>query len=236
MSDWPLILLGGLLGSSHCVGMCGALAISVGLPARSIGAGLFRQVVYSAGRIFTYTFAGIIAGGVAGRWKGASLGTLHVQSLLAIAGGTLLVVQALHTLGLFSRWRIGMRKGNACLTGGLLATFLQSRNSWDALLAGMLTGFLPCGLVYAYVALSASTGSALEGALTMALFGAGTVPLMVLTGSSASLITLAARRRVLRLAACCVLITGGMTLHRGISGAIASWNEVPASCPHCELQ
>ncbi len=56
MIELPLVLLGGLLGSSHCIGMCGGFAISIGLGNRRLSSHVLRQLVYSSGRVFTYAF------------------------------------------------------------------------------------------------------------------------------------------------------------------------------------
>ena len=53
MIELPLVFLGGLLGSAHCVGMCGGFALTIGLGARDVAANVCRQLVYTAGRIFT---------------------------------------------------------------------------------------------------------------------------------------------------------------------------------------
>ncbi len=78
-----------------------------------------------------------------------------------------------------------------------------------------MTGLLPCGLVYGFLALACSTASLPRGAATMAAFGLGTVPLMVLTGTGASLVSMVTRRRLLRFAAWCVVLTGIVSLARG---------------------
>ena len=70
MIELPLVFLGGLLGSAHCVGMCGGFAVSIGIGSRGLASNLRRQLVYTAGRIFTYSFFGIVAG-YAGLWIAA---------------------------------------------------------------------------------------------------------------------------------------------------------------------
>src|SRR5690348_15871173 len=75
---------------------------------------------------------------------------------------------------------------------------------------------MPCGLVYAFLALASSTTSMIGGWLTMFAFGLGTMPIMVLTGLGAGLLTLALRRRVLQIAGFCVLLAGALPMVRGI--------------------
>ena len=79
MIELPLVFLGGLLGSAHCVGMCGGFALSIGVGAKSFTANLQRQLVYTLGRVLTYSFFGVAAG-YAGFWLSRRAGTLiHVQ-------------------------------------------------------------------------------------------------------------------------------------------------------------
>src|SRR5262249_12002166 len=122
-----------------------------------------------------------------------------------------------------------------CPARGVLSTFLTAPGWHNAFLAGLLTGFLPCGLVYAYVAFAASTGRLLHGTLAMVVFGLGTAPLMILTGTGASALSLAGRGRLLRAAAWCVVVTGALTLFRGLGATLAAFasREEPA-CPWCE--
>lgn len=234
MMELPLVFLGGLLGSSHCVGMCGGFALSIGMGARSAPRNVLRQAIFCSGRVFTYGFLGSVAG-FAGFWLTRRAGTLvHLQAALSVLAGVFLLVQALLTLGVLPRsilGRLGFSHSAApCLAGSFLAVFLRSPRLASVFLAGMLNGLLPCGLVYGYLSLASSTASLPRGVATMLAFGAGTVPIMVLTGAGASALSFAARRRVFQVAACCVLITGLIAIARGV----VFWNaSFSASCPYC---
>ena len=215
MIELPLVFLGGLLGSAHCVGMCGGFAVAIGSGAGSIASNATRQLVYSAGRIFTYAALGG-ALGYAGWRLGEDLPVLfHAQAALAIVAGVLLVGVGLVSAGVLPR-RIRLLParqstatggavhmpsgGPVCLAGGLVGTFLRAPGWGNVFLAGVFTGFLPCGLVYGFLALAISTASFPLGAATMGAFGLGTVPLMVLTGCGASLFCIAVQRRLTRIA------------------------------------
>jgi sulfite exporter TauE/SafE len=102
-----------------------------------------------------------------------------------------------------------------------------------AFLAGVFTGFIPCGLVYAFLALAAATGDIVRAWLVMVTFGAGTVPLMVLTGCGGTLISVAARARVLKVAAWCVVVAGIISLARGASQLNLSAEQQATNCPFC---
>jgi sulfite exporter TauE/SafE len=238
MIEWPLLALGGLLGSSHCVGMCGGFALTVGLGARGVGRNLARQLVYSSGRVFIYAFLGSAAG-FAGLWFARRSGTLvNAQAALSVLAGTVLVWQGLLALGVLPRGlplarRVFGRSSSPCLMGSLVGPFLASPRWHQVFVAGMLNGLLPCGLVYGYLALASSTASLPLGLATMAAFGAGTVPVMVLTGAGASAVPPTARRRLYRVAGVCVLLTGLLAVARGAT----FWSSAaPARCPGCAAE
>lgn len=249
MSELPLVFLGGLLGSAHCLGMCGGFAIMIGAPARGLRQNLARQIVYSAGRIFTYAVLGGALGYAGLRLADRLSGLINVQAALALVAGALLVAVGLVSAGLVpqkvvvatSRWlpwnRHAAHLGGAvtpgCLATGMLGTFLRAPGWGYVFLAGMLTGFLPCGLVYAFLALATSAGNPAAGMATMATFGLGTVPLMVLTGGAAALVTPAVRVRMLKVAAWCVVVTGIVSIARGVNAWELGPRDATPACPLC---
>ncbi len=162
-----------------------------------------------------------------------SVTAFNTQAALAIAAGSLLVAQGLYSAGLLRRFRRRPSAAAYCPAQGLFASFLTAPGAWNAFFAGILTGFLPCGLVYTYLVLAAGTGSLWQGAAVMGLFGAGTAPLMILTGVGTALLSLKARSQLLRLAACCVVVTGLITVGRGVGWARPSGTTAPPTCPFC---
>jgi uncharacterized protein len=235
MIELPLIFLGGLLGSAHCVGMCGGFAVSIGLGARGIGPNLLRQLTYTLGRVLTYSFFGVVAG-YGGFWLTRKIGTLvNIQAGLSIVAGGLLLFQGSLALGLIPRRILPTLSLGAtpCLAGSFIGPFLASPGSWNVFLAGILTGFLPCGLVYGFLTLASSSASIVHGFLTMCVFGAGTAPIMVLTGACGSLLPHSARGRLLKVSAVCVLLTGVVSLARGIMFVQFPGSAQHDSCPFC---
>ena len=230
MIELPLVFLGGLLGSAHCVGMCGGFALLIGAPARHWSTNLSRQIIYGGGRIFTYCAFGAAVGYGGLRLTQQWGHLVNVQAAIAIVAGVLLVVQGLISTGTMRYARRAVRlvfapggttasqlpngSGIGCLMGGMVGAFLRDRRLSHVFLAGVFTGLLPCGLVYAFVALAASTSDLMRGLLVMAAFGFGTMPLMVLTGCGSTLFSLAGRRRLLHVAAWCVLLTGLLSIAR----------------------
>ena len=193
--EFLLIFSGGLLGSAHCVGMCGPFALSIGASSSNWRANFARQATFSLGRIATYTSMGAIAGYVGSNLTSSFARILPVQSILAIVAGAVLVVQGLQATGVMGRMIIPGQ--HPCLTPQILRTFLTTPGLSGAFLAGVFTGFLPCGLVYAFLALASATSSMFGGWLVMLAFGLGTMPIMIATGLGSGLLSLAIRARIL---------------------------------------
>ncbi len=234
MMELPLVFLGGLLGSSHCIGMCGGFAVMVGIDRPSVARNLAAQLSYSVGRIFTYATLGAVVG-YGGLWLSETASQwVNVSATLCLLAGVFLISEGLAAVGfrLFGR---PTASATGCLMGKPFASLLRGPGLQTSFLAGVLTGFLPCGLVYAFLSLAATTQHMGWGAATMAAFGLGTVPLMVTAGIGMSFVQLATRRRLLQVAACCVVVTGLLTVARGAGFLRNSMGPGPASpdCPFC---
>lgn len=251
----PLIFAGGLLGSSHCLGMCGGFALAVGSQASTWTENVARQLVYTVGRLFTYATLGAFAGFAGNQLAHRAATIVNVAAVMSIVAGTFLIYQGLVSAGVVTkvtqhwrRWRASRRAaGDAaeegmnrlwqqhatCSAAGVFSTFLTSPGWKNVFLAGLFTGLLPCGLVYGFLALSAATASLFHGALLMAVFGAGTGPLMILAGSGASALKRSTRRAAFRWAAWCVVLTGAISVARGC-GFLSIWAGAEvAGCPLC---
>lgn len=209
------IFAGGLLGSAHCLGMCGGFAVTVSAGSNSASDMVRRQVTYSLGRIIAYSFLGAIAG-FGGAFLQHTLGVgWRVQQLLSIIAGILMIIVALSTLNLLPRLRTS--GGSGCNpAASIFKHFLTQPGTLGGVLAGAATGFLPCGLVYSFLSKSAAEAHVLGGVFTMMLFGLGTVPLMFLTGCSGAILSHTLRGRMMKLAACLVLAMGALTIYRGL--------------------
>lgn len=205
----------GLLGGVHCVGMCGAIvgAMSVGLPTATrgkVGRQLPFLVSYNLGRIVSYGVAGMLLGGIGGLV--VSLGELHVtRQILQVVAGLFMFV-----LGLYlADWWRGLAQLERA--GGYLwkrieplgRRLLPVNDPPRALLAGLIWGWLPCGLVYSVLIWSMAAGSWWEGGLLMLSFGVGTLPNLLLAGIFAARITGFVRDiRVRRVAGGLVMLLG----------------------------
>ncbi len=162
----------GLLNSFHCLGMCGPIALS--LPVPENGGRAMAVLVYNLGRIFTYTVIGFLFGTV-----GHIVSLFGFQRYLSIACGIAMLLFAV--LPLFSIYPERYLKGFSFFGNTIKSHFaplFQQRSLPAFFLIGSLNGLLPCGIVYLALAGAVAMGSAASGALYMAVFGLGTVPVM----------------------------------------------------------
>lgn len=232
MLEWPLLFFAGLLGSAHCVGMCGGFALSIGAASSGWRDNLSRQLLYSLGRIFTYSILGASAGFVGWRMARLVPSGLSVAAWLAIGAGGLLALQGLASAGWLRRRSVSEGRG-PCLASSFFGGLLRLSGWPAAFLAGLATGLLPCGLLYGMIAMAASTRDLLLGGISLAIFGLGTVPVMVLTGCSGGWLGLAARRRLYQVAAWCLVLTGVISIARGVVFLTRSGGESEPACPFC---
>ncbi len=232
MAYLPLFAAG-FLGSFHCIGMCGGFACALGRDGRGRGATVLRHLLYNCGRLTTYCFLGGLAGALGQAIctpGGISVTLPHnpiglPQRLLAVVSGMLMIVMAMQFFGWFkSSRRVAAGFGGSTLAMSL-RSLLGAHGAAAPLAFGVLNGFLPCPLVYAIVAKAASTAAPLPGMLSMAAFGLGTFPAMLLMGRIGQLLRPAWRLRGVRLAGSCLLLLGMITLARGFVPAMGHMHQ-----------
>jgi hypothetical protein len=210
MPDLIAVFLVGLLGSAHCVGMCGGFVVAV---AQRGGRGTqVRQLLYFLGKTLTYALFGAVAGGVGHVIGGAFAG---VQNVLSIALGIFLVGIGLGLLGVLKRFSGPRLPAWLGRLPSVIARLLKRRTRAATFGLGMVNGLLPCGLVYGVLALAAATGTPLGGALTMAVFGAATIPALYLLSVASFLMRPAWRMRFSRISGVLVVVLGLITILRG---------------------
>jgi uncharacterized protein len=213
-----LIFLAGMIGSFHCIGMCGGFACALGPSPSGRIATLFRHLAYNGARATTYVFLGAIAGSAGAGLT--ALGDADVaiiwQRMLAVAAGLAMVLLATQLLAPGARGGVLLPGFAAGTYVGGLQALLRSSGPGAPLALGVFNGFLPCPLVYAFLALALASGSTGSGALIMAAFGLGTFPAMLLTGAVGHWVRQAWRRDGVRIAGVLILVLGLITLARGL--------------------
>lgn len=202
-----------LLGSAHCIGMCGGLAAAVGASKRRMAPIVARQLVYTAGRITTYSFLGALAGYAGQTMARADYALFGVQQSFSIGAGVLMLVIGLSVLGVVPG--LGKKGGGvAKLIAKPFAYFINAEGWWGYYIAGIATGFLPCSLVYALLFFAMASASVPEGMAIMAIFGVGTAPAMLAVGCGSSLLSQRVRGHVFKVAAVFMLFMGSATIYR----------------------
>jgi uncharacterized protein len=187
MPEIWLAFSAGLVGSGHCLGMCGGIVTALALSHRDAGAaGRFMfNLLYHAGRISTYSTLGLLAGLAAQAGMTDALRP-HVRWLFLAANLFVTAIGAFTALGVHS---LGISALDGSGWGFLkrnLSRLRASSSVLAALPAGLLMGLLPCGLVYGILVSAATSGSALKGGGMMLAFGCGTLPALLAYGQVAS--------------------------------------------------
>jgi hypothetical protein len=204
----------GMVGSFHCVGMCGPLALALPLSNDSYAAKFWGSFIYNAGRVVTYSMFGMIFGLI-----GQTAALFNFQQWLSIGTGILIIFFIIapqkykiqskasgYTNAFFSRIRAALGK-----------LFKQKNNS-SLFVIGLLNGLLPCGLVYMATAGAIAAGSVGKSALFMAAFGLGTLPIMWSIAFFGNYVGVSFRQKIRRVypymmtLMACLLILRGMGL------------------------
>nr|VFJ50740.1 MAG: hypothetical protein BECKDK2373B_GA0170837_103022 [Candidatus Kentron sp. DK]VFJ52141.1 MAG: hypothetical protein BECKDK2373C_GA0170839_10359 [Candidatus Kentron sp. DK] len=213
--DYGLAFMMGLLGSAHCIGMCGGLVSGNFI---RLGAGARRPLPYLAyqlARVGVYTLIGILAAsaGVAL----VSLGTLGAaQGILQLVMGLVVVVIGLE-VGMLMPWRLRTPGLPVAVMGRWLQGIARAGPVTGALAGGLVNGLIPCPLSFAMAVKATTATTPLAGGLLMLVFGIGTVPAMLLVSATFGLLGGHARIWLLRAAALLVVAMGLATVWQGFA-------------------
>jgi sulfite exporter TauE/SafE len=208
MDCWTAFILG-LIGSVHCAGMCGPLALA--LPVTGTGPSSFAlgRFAYNLGRLVTYCVMGAVFGVL-----GKTLLLIGIQRWVSIGLGMALLI------GLFASRKLVLWRPVTTLVGQLkarMSVLLRQRSSVALLTLGLLNGLLPCGLVYVACAGATATGGVFSGLVYMAAFGAGTVPMMLAISLSGKLVPITLRLKLRKAIPVSVALLGTLLILRGMS-------------------
>jgi sulfite exporter TauE/SafE len=222
----------GMVGSFHCVGMCGPIALALPMKGKSKFPKLLGSLVYNTGRLFTYALLGCIFG---------TLGTFFfmagLQQTLSISLGILIIgliiiphhlQQKLSPVHFLSKTIASIRKP--------LQQLFATPSYPARLMIGMLNGLLPCGLVYMGIAGAIATGSVMKGSLFMLFFGLGTFPAMLGVSLLGHWIGIKTRNRIRAAVPVLVVLMGFLFILRGLGLGIPYLSPLlmETSIPLCE--
>ncbi|MDQ0783594.1 sulfite exporter TauE/SafE family protein [Chryseobacterium sp. W4I1] len=202
----------GFASGFHCIGMCGPIALSMGLTKKQATNFYLQNLTYQFGRIFTYSLLGAILGIIGEGFEMAGF-----QQYLTIIAGVLLIIMALFSFGgkdfaskipFLSKFLFSIKSN--------LGRLLQKADYRSRFSTGVLNGFLPCGMVYMALTASLASGGIWQGASYMALFGLGTLPFMFAVVLAGNLVNQAFRVKVLKAVPVIMIILGGLFILRGL--------------------
>jgi sulfite exporter TauE/SafE len=204
-------LLLGLMGSLHCVGMCGPIALSLPLKGGNIRQKILGSTLWSLGRILTYSVMGAIFGLI-----GASFKLLGYQQIISITIGVLMILTVL-VPSLFKKFSNG---GSVYLFNPLrrgMQRLLQEKNHKALFLIGIFNGLLPCGLVYMALAGAIGTADFRMAIGYMALFGLGTLPLLLVLSVLGNIVSQSIRKTIDKVVPFVIILIGIIFILRGLS-------------------
>lgn len=203
----------GLVGSMHCVGMCGPIAIALPAIQQNKFTFVFGRLLYNIGRVISYAAMGAFFGLI-----GSRIALFGFQQTLSIFIGVLLLLYVIIPKSVYNKLpRINLIDK---LTSEIKRSFLLlwKKGSLSSMLViGFLNGFLPCGLVYVAIAGAAATGSILSGTLFMIMFGLGTMPLMTAMSLLGKFINLQLRRKLTKLIPVFIVLLAIIFILRGMN-------------------
>jgi hypothetical protein len=237
MEVWGGFLFG-LLGSLHCIGMCGPIALALPASAVSNWSLINGRVLYNFGRVFTYAVLGLLIG-----LLGSRLYMYGLQQIVSIALGSIIILWVIIPSKLKNKIR--SISGFNSFTTGLKNVFMplfKKRTNLSMFFIGVLNGFLPCGFVYMAIAgsLAVSTTSPVNGILFMAFFGVGTVPAMLGISIAGNLLSFNIKRKFAKIVPVFAVILAVIFILRGlnlgipyISPRLGMTNQVSAGEPKC---
>ena len=205
-------LIFGLLGSFHCVGMCGPIAFLLPVDHSNTLKKTGQIFVYHFGRLLAYGLIGLLFGLI-----GCSLNIFGVQQQLSIVIGLLMIVIVLLPYRTFNKYNFSkpVYKVISKIKSNLGAA-LKKKSSDTFLTIGFLNGFLPCGLVYMALFGAMASGDAAKGSLYMAVFGLGTIPLMTTAIYFGNFLSGKVRQHIRRAIPVFVVLMGCLFILRGM--------------------
>ena len=212
----------GLLGSFHCIGMCGPIAFMLPIDRQNKTKGFFQILSYHLGRLFSYSLIGLLFG-----FLGKGFYFFGFQQQLSIIVGVSMILVVIFP-AFFSKVNFSksITKVISKVKNALGKELKKKRND-TFLTIGFLNGFLPCGLVYMAVFGALATTNAFLGSLYMLIFGLGTIPLMTAVVYLGNFTKGSLRKNIQKMIPIVVVIIGVLFILRGLGLGIPYISPAP---------
>ena len=202
----------GLMGSLHCIGMCGPIAFMLPVDRSNNFKKATQIAIYHLGRLLAYGLIGLIFG-----LLGKGLYVFGLQQKLSIIIGVLMIIVVILPYKAFQKYNFSKPIFKIISkVKNRLGKELSKKTPDTFLTIGFLNGLLPCGLVYMALFGAIAMGDALKGSLYMMLFGMGTIPLMTFAVYFSGLLKGNARQKVQKLIPVFVVLVGVIFIVRGL--------------------
>jgi sulfite exporter TauE/SafE/copper chaperone CopZ len=213
--SYGLIFVIGLLASFHCVGMCGGLVVTYTARQQAQGeganSGVSSHLLYNLGRVVSYTATGAILGG---------FGSFFAISPVFTGAVTVLAALFMLLMGLSLLTEFRFLKRFELALPGFVGRFLYGQQGSPSpkgpLVIGLLNGLMPCGPLQAMQLYALASGNVVRGALSMAAYALGTVPMMFGLGNVVSMLSAERTRQALKVSGAIVIVLGVFMLNRGL--------------------
>ncbi len=213
MSILLTALLLGLMGSFHCLGMCGPIAFILPVDRNNKAKMSLQTLLYHLGRMTSYALIGLVFG-----YLGKGISLVGFQQKVSLILGIVMVILAFVPASKVLNLKplVGWNKF-VYFVKNSLSNYLQKRSTLGFYVIGFFNGLLPCGLVYIALVGAMATGAPLMGALYMAIFGLGTAPMMTLAIYLGNFVSVKVRNNINKLIPYAVALVGMLFILRGLN-------------------
>ncbi|MEN9702529.1 MAG: hypothetical protein RIR55_1871 [Bacteroidota bacterium] len=212
-SVFEIGFLMGLLGSVHCIGMCGPLVMALPISQKNTFQKFVALSLYHGGKIGSYAILGLLFG-----LFGSQFPVFELQKNISIVIGITMLLYVLYVfvlkprhfqLGIFGKYYNHIVK--------LLSKLFKSKSAVSFLFIGLLNGLLPCGMIYLALSSSMATQNVLYGGLLMLFFGLGTVPALLMVALGGQYMGFAFRKKLQNLLPILIFGMGVLLVLRGLN-------------------
>ena len=201
----------GFASGFHCLGMCGPIAIAVGLSLKNKFIHYLYNLIYQFGRIITYSFLGIILGLI-----GESINLIGIQKQISIFLGLFLIFLFFFPKILYRTYHNKIFNYFFLILKKKLSYIIYKQSTLSKFITGILNGFLPCGAVYISLTTALSFGNIFQSVIFMFFFGIGTIPIMFISVILGKLINFKFKNILLKFYSILLLIFGILLVMRGL--------------------